>query len=136
MSEGLSVFAIFPINPRRFFEAWLDEAEHTAFTNFEAKIEPFVGGKFTASSGYISGTTTILEPYSRIVQSWRTTDFPPESPDSELEILIQPVDVGCQVILNHSNLPDGSADDYESGWEDYYFAPMQGYFARENGLID
>lgn len=128
MPEGLTVFSIFPISPRRFFEAWLNEKEHAAFTNFEASIDPREGGSFSAGSGYISGKTRILEPYTRIVQSWRTTDFSAEDPDSELEILIQPLDVGCQVILNHSNLPDGSGDMYEAGWEDYYFAPMQGYF--------
>jgi activator of HSP90 ATPase len=129
MSEGLTVFAEFPISPRRFYEAWLDEKDHAAFTNYPAEIDPREGGEYSVSAGYITGKTLKLEPYTRIVQAWRTTDFAPEDPDSELEILIQPLAYGCQVILNHSNLPDGSADMYEEGWEDYYFAPMQGYFS-------
>jgi activator of HSP90 ATPase len=131
MTEELSAFDIFPVSPKRIYEAWLDSNEHTAFTNSEAKIDPVVGGDFSAWDGYITGKTILLEPYTRIVQSWRTTDFPEDAPDSILEILIQPADVGCQVILNHTGLPDGRADEFEQGWEDYYFAPMQGYFQRE-----
>jgi activator of HSP90 ATPase len=131
MTEVLSVFDIFPVSPKRIYEAWMSSTEHSAFTNSEAKIDPVVGGDFSAWDGYITGKTISLEPYDRIVQSWRTTDFPEDAPDSMLEILIQPVEVGCQVILNRTGLPDGSGDEYEQGWEDYYFAPMQGYFQRE-----
>jgi activator of HSP90 ATPase len=131
MTEVLSVFDIFPVPPKRIYEAWMSSSEHSAFTNSEAKIDPVVGGDFSAWDGYITGKTILLEPYTRIVQSWRTTDFPEDAPDSMLEIILQPVEVGCQVILNHTGLPDGSSDEYEQGWEDYYFAPMQGYFQRE-----
>lgn len=131
MAEALSVFDIFPVSPKRLYEAWLSSIEHSAFTNSVAKIDPRIDGKFSAWDGYITGKTVTLEPYSRIVQIWRTTDFAEDDPDSILEVLIQPAEVGCQVILNHTGLPDGRGDEFEQGWEDYYFAPMQGYFQLE-----
>lgn len=131
MTEALSVFDIFPVSPKRVYEAWMNSIDHSAFTNSEAKIDPVVGGEFSAWDGYITGKIISLEPYIRIVQNWRTTDFPEDAPDLILEILFQPVEVGCQVILNHTGLPDGRGDEFEQGWEDYYFAPMQGYFQRE-----
>ena len=130
MTESLRVFSIFFIPPKRIFEAWIDSAEHSAFTNSEAKIDPRVGGEFSAWDGYITGKTISLEPFTRIVQNWRTTDFHGDDPDSLLEVIIEPLDAGCKVTLNHSGLPDGSTDEYKEGWEDYYFAPMQGYFMK------
>lgn len=130
MSESLNVFSIFPVHLKKIYEAWMDSDEHTAFTNSEAKIDPRVGGEFSAWEGYITGKTISLEPFTRIVQSWRTTDFNTVDPDSLLEIIFEPMDSGCKVTINHSGLPDGSKDEYVQGWEDYYFTPMQEYFSK------
>ena len=130
MSESLSVFSIFPVPLKKVYEAWMDSDEHTAFTNSEAKIDSRVGGVYSAWEGYITGKTISLEPFTRIVQSWRTTDFNADDPDSLLEIIFEPMDSGCKVTINHSGLPDGSKDEYVQGWEDYYFAPMRGYFTK------
>lgn len=133
MSEGLSVFSIFPVPPERVYNAWLDSEEHSAFTNRKADIDPKPGGVFTLWDGYITGSTLSLEPF-RIVQTWRTADFPDDAPDSRLEIFFEYADVGCQIIINHTNLPDGTADELEQVWEDHYLSPMQGYFLREAGF--
>ena len=130
MSESLSVYKILSAPPKRIFEAWLDSTEHAAFTASAALIDPRVGGDYSAWDGYITGKTISMEPFTRIVQSWRTTDFNADDPDSLLEIIFEPMDSGCKVTLNHTGLPDGSKDEYISGWEDYYFAPMQEYFKK------
>jgi activator of HSP90 ATPase len=130
MPESLNVYTILPVLQKKIFEAWLDSTEHTAFTNSEANIDPQVGGEFSAWAGYITGKTILIEPFNRIVQSWRTTDFSEDDADSLLEIIIEPLDSGCKVILNHSGLPDGSKDEYIKGWDDYYFEPMQEYFVK------
>ena len=74
--DSLHLTTILPANPERVFLAWLDSAEHAAFTGSLAQIEPFVGGRFTAWDGYIQGATLELSPHTRILQSWRTTEFP------------------------------------------------------------
>jgi activator of HSP90 ATPase len=130
MPESLNIYTILPVPQKKIFEAWLDSTQHTAFTNSEANIDPQVGGEFSAWDGYITGKTISIEPFNRIVQSWRTTDFSENDPDSLLEIIIEPLDSGCKVTLNHSGLPDGSKDEYIKGWEDYYFEPMQEYFVK------
>jgi activator of HSP90 ATPase len=71
-----------------------------------------------------------LEPFTRIIQSWRTTDFNEDDPDSRLEVTFEAMDSGCKVTLKHTGLPDGSKDEYIQGWEDYYFAPMQEFFVK------
>src|SRR6185369_1989682 len=104
-----------PASPERVYEAWLDSDEHGAFSGGIAKIDPVVGGKHAAWDSYIEGVNLILEQPRRIVQSWRTTEFPEEAPDSRLEILLDEVDGGTRLTLIHTNIPDGQADQYEGG---------------------
>ena len=130
MPETIRVSTFLPgVPPERVYRAWLDPAEHGAFSGGRAEIEAFAGGRFTAWDGYIQGTTLEMEPPGRILQAWRTTEFPEGSPDSSLEILFEGTEGGTQVTLNHSQIPDGQGEDYRQGWEDYYFAPMQEYFS-------
>ncbi len=129
MPENLRLSTVLPVAPQRIYTAWLSSTDHAAFTGSQAEIDPAVGGKFTAWDGYIQGTNLVLAPFNRIVQTWRTTDFPDGSADSRLEVLFEPVQGGAKVTLVHSDIPDGQGDDYERGWRDYYFAPMRDYFA-------
>lgn len=128
MSESIEVFTILPATPTQIYRAWLDSAEHSAFTGGEARIDPQEGGYFTAWDGYIMGTTLQLEPYRRILQAWRTTEFPDGSSDSRLEILLDETTGGTRLTLIHTGLPEGQGEGYRQGWEDYYFEPMQSYF--------
>ena len=99
-------------------------------TGNAAKVDGKVGGKFTAWDGYIFGSTLELEPDQRIVQAWRTSEFPEDAPDSRLEILFEEVAEGTKVTLIHSNMPEDQVDSYRQGWEDFYFRPMKEYFGK------
>ena len=77
---------------------------------------------------YIFGSTLELEPDQRIVQAWRTSEFPDNAPDSRLEILLEKVTEGTKVTLIHSDMPEDQIDSYRQGWEDFYFKPMKEYF--------
>ena len=129
-NESIRVSDVIPAPPDRIYRAWLDASEHSAFTGGEATVDPFPGGKFTAWDGYIEGTTLELEPGNRIVQAWRTTEFPPGSADSRLEVLLEPAEGGTRVTFIHTEIPEGQGASYESGWEEYYFGPMRKYFAQ------
>ena len=116
-----------PVKPQVVYDAWLDGALHEKMTGGAATGKPVQGSEFTAWDGYISGKNLTLEPSRRIVQSWRTTEFGEDDPDSELEVLITSCPRGCIVTLNHRNIPEGQPD-YAKGWEDHYFKPMQDYW--------
>ena len=132
MAESFEISTFFSTtSTERIYRSWLDSGEHSAFTGSPAQIDPGVGGKFTAWDGYINGKTLKVEPFQRIVQAWRTTEFPEQTPDSQLEILIEEVDGGAKVTLIHTDIPDGQAEDYRQGWEEYYFEPMLRYFSAE-----
>jgi uncharacterized protein YndB with AHSA1/START domain len=128
MKKQFTVTTTFPAPPEKVFRAWLSSDGHAAMTGSPAKVEPRVGGKFTAWDGYITGKTLELKPYSRIVQAWRTSEFADTDPDSQIEIVLAAAGKGTKLTLRHSNIPEGQADSYESGWEESYFAPMREYF--------
>jgi len=134
-TESIEVSARFPVTPDRLYAAWLDSQEHTRFTGDTARVDPLVGGRFTAWSGWITGETLVLEPERRIVQSWRTTEFPEEAEDSQIEVRFESVTGGTRLTIVHTNIPEGQGHQYEDGWIDYYFEPMQRYFRRIAAIL-
>lgn len=130
--EEIEVSEMFPVSQKELYRAWLDSAKHSAFTGSKAKIEPKKGGRFKAWDGYIQGKTIKLEPYFKIIQTWRTTDFPDSSKDSRLEILFEKVKAGTKITFRHSKIPKGQGEEYKQGWLDYYFKPMKKYFKKKS----
>jgi uncharacterized protein YndB with AHSA1/START domain len=130
MKKSFSVTVQLPATPEAVFKAWLSSKGHTDMTGGAAKVEPGVGGRFTAWDGYISGKTLELVPNSRIVQAWRTNEFGDSDPDSRIEVVLQAHRGGTKLTLTHSGIPEGQTDSYRSGWEEWYFAPMRDFFAR------
>lgn len=128
MVDQLTLQIILPAEPKTVYEAWLDSYEHAAFTGGEAEVDARIGGQFMAWDGYITGTTLELEPFSRIVQSWRTAEFPKSSDNSRLEITFESAPTGCCMTITHTEIPAGQGTKYEQGWKDHYFEPMQVYF--------
>lgn len=128
MLETIQLSAILPASPEQIYRDWLSSTGHTAFTGSPAEVDPAVGGRFTAWDGYIAGTNIELEPYRRILQAWRTSEFPTGSPDSQLEVLLEAVEGGTRLTINHSHIPEGQGAMYAQGWQDFYFTPMRAYY--------
>ena len=126
MAENIKVSDIIPAPPERVYTAWLDAKEHAKMTGGAAADEG--DGRFTAWDGYITGRTVSAVPHTKVVQAWRTTEFPDEVPDSVLTILFEADGGGTKVTFVHENIPEGQSDAYEQGWHEHYFAPMKAYF--------
>src|SRR5438876_8864328 len=106
MPDSFQLEMIVAAEPQRVFSAWMDSREHAAFTGGgEAVIEPWAGGRFIAWDGYIHGILLGLEPGVRIVQTWRTSEFLPESRDSRLSVEFGPARGGTRVRIRHADLP-------------------------------
>lgn len=122
--------AVIPANPQKIYKAWLNSKEHTAMSGSKATASAKIKGKFTAWDGYISGHNLELQDGKKIVQAWRSTEFPEGAPDSILEIKLDKKPGGkTQLTLTHSHIPQGQAKSYKQGWKDYYFVPMKQYFS-------
>ena len=129
MPDTIEISDVIPASPQQVYEAWLDSKGHSDMTRSECVLDPAVGGKFTAFDGYISGTTVERKAYSRIVQDWRTREFPEESPDSRLYVSLEAVKGGTKVTLLHTEIPDGQGERYRKGWAEHYFEQMKSYFS-------
>ncbi len=127
MTYNFSLSCVLPASPEAVYDAWLDGA----MTGAEAKIVKRVGGAHSAWDGYITGKTVELVPGKRIVQSWRTTEFADNDPDSTITVELAPTKAGAHLTLTHSGVPDGQTSYEHGGWRDNYFVPMKAYFARE-----
>lgn len=128
MKNKFELTVTLPASAEEIFNAWLSSEDHGAMTGSAAQVEGKVGGAFTAWDGYIFGKTLEVESPHRIVQAWRTSEFPEDAPDSRVEILFDEVKGGTKLTLIHSDMPEDQVESYKQGWEDFYFKPMKEYF--------
>jgi activator of HSP90 ATPase len=119
---------IIPATPTEVYEAYIEEEKQTEFTGSKATSDPRVGGEFTAWDGYITGKYIELKPGKKIVQEWRSSDFPEGTPPSRFEIGLRNVKGGTELTMVHSGVPEEVAEDIGQGWRDYYWVPMKKYF--------
>ncbi len=111
MRDSFRLTTVIHAKRKRVYDAWLNSKEHGAFTGAKARVQAKVGSRFTAHEGYISGRILELKPSRVIVQSWRTTEFPPNAVDSRLELRLEDTATGTRITLLHSDLPPHQADD-------------------------
>ena len=129
--EAFEVSVILPVMQEDLYRHWISSTEHTNFTGSPAKIDPEINGSFSAWDGYITGKNISMEPFRRIVQSWRTTEFSDEDEDSKLEVLFEAKADQTKLTLRHANIPDGQGNNYKDGWREYYFEPMLEYYSSK-----
>jgi len=118
-----------PATAKQVYKSWLSTQRHTKMTGRAAFVSDGVGDKFTAWEGYIKGENLALEPYSKIVQSWRTSQFEESAMDSQVEISLKEINDETELTLTHTNVPD-DGDHYIKGWDEHYFKPMKAYFLK------
>ena len=113
----------------QIYKAWLSSEGHTNMTGGSATIADKIGDDFTAWDGYIEGRNIKLEPFNRILQSWRTSQFEKDEIDSQIEILLKEINGQTELTLIHTNVPE-SGEHYINGWDIHYFQPMKNYFNK------
>ena len=128
--ESFAISASLPATPEQIYKAWLSSEGHSQMTGSQAEVQGGSGGSFQAWEGYIWGKTLEVEPYRRIVQAWRTSEFPDDSPDLRVEILLEESGDGTKVTIVHTDIPKGQGEGYKQGWEDFYFTPMRAHFSK------
>jgi len=128
MNNAFTLSETIQAEPTEIYEAWLSSEGHTSMTGSPAQVDGNVGGKFSAWDGYIFGTTLELTPNQRILQAWRTSEFPEDALDSHVEVLLEKFDGETRITLIHTDVPENQVDSYRQGWEDFYFKPMRKHF--------
>jgi uncharacterized protein YndB with AHSA1/START domain len=124
------VSALIPAAPAAIFDAWLDSRGHAKMTGSPARVSAEPAGEFEAWDGYIRGRNIALERPNRIVQSWRTSNFDPSDPNSQIEVSFTEEGESTRVTIRHTRLSEHGTR-YETGWATHYFEPMMSYFSRQ-----
>ena len=98
-----------PADAAALFEMYLNPASHAAFTGFPVKIGGSPGEEFQAFNGQLSGRLLAVVPPRLIVQSWRSTKFHADDPDSTLVLTFERVgDDHGKIDLVHLDVPEPS----------------------------
>ena len=87
-----------------------------------ADMDAEPGGEFSQWSGDIRGTVQEIEPPARLVEEWYGGEW---AEPSIATFTLTPVRGGTRVSLQHTNVPDDEAADFDAGWDDYYFGPIR-----------
>lgn len=128
--EALRVTSTIPVAPTTLYFAWIDSTHHSSMTGQAAKIDPVVGAKYSACNGYVTGKLVILDLGRRIVESWRTTDFPRDAADSRVEVHFETLGLSTRILILHTEIPEGQSEKYKALWNERYITPMRAYFSK------
>jgi len=120
-----------PASPSEVYAAFLSAKKHSKFTGSPATTNARARAKFTAWDGYISGKNLELVRGKKIVQEWKTTEWPDGYPPSRLELTLVPKGKGTELTMVHSEVPADQVEEYAQGWPESYWGPLKKYFAKK-----
>ena len=129
-ADAIEVSGEIPTTPEMAYQAFVDPELHAAMTGAAATSE--TTGEFTAWDGYITGRTLEAHPGQRLLQAWRTSQFPEDAADSILEIRFEASPGGTRVTFDHREIPEGQGMNYQQGWVDHYLVPMRAWFQQQD----
>lgn len=123
----------FEAPPDAVYDALLDPKKHSEFTGSPATTSARKGATFTAWEGYIAGKNLELVKGKKIVQEWKTTEWPEGYPVSRLEFRLAAKRGGTELKMVHSKVPAEQVASYTTGWKTSYWDPLKGYLAKRKG---
>jgi activator of HSP90 ATPase len=125
----------FKAPPQEVYDALLDAKKHAAFTGSPATTSAKRGATFTAWDGYITGRNLEVVKGKKIVQEWKTTEWPEGYPVSRLEFTLTAKKGGTELAMIHSDVPAEQVADYSSGWKSSYWDPLKAYLAKRGRVV-
>jgi activator of HSP90 ATPase len=114
----------FNASAKDLYESIMDSRKHAKFSGAPAKISAKVGGKFTAYGGSLEGENLELKPNKKIVQSWRSNDWP-AGLYSRATFEFAPAGRGkTKLTFTQSGIPEADFEDIKKGWISFYWEPI------------
>ncbi|MFH0972300.1 MAG: SRPBCC domain-containing protein [Candidatus Micrarchaeota archaeon] len=117
--------------PLEVYRCFADPKLHSQVTGSKATGNAKEGSKFTAWDGYISGRNLKLVEGKKIVQEWKTSEWPEFTPPSIFTLDFIPKKGGTEIRMVHSKVPAEQAAGYEKGWKEFYWDPLKAHFAKK-----
>jgi activator of HSP90 ATPase len=120
---------VLPASAETLFDMYLDPVVHAAITGNPVQIGRETGAEFLAFNGALSGTILATVRPKLIVQSWRSTSFKGDYPDSTLILSFSTEGDNGRIDLVHLDVPDHDYEGVTQGWEKYYWTPWRSNLA-------
>jgi activator of HSP90 ATPase len=107
------------------YKTLTNSTEHSELTGEEAKVSREKGGKFSAFDGWVTGEVIELKQDEKFSFTW-TPDEEGWPKDHISTVVFELFEEGdnTKVVFTHNDLPENIHEDFEKGWEEYYFKPL------------
>ncbi len=115
----------FRLSPERIYDLLVDSKLHTALTGKKAVISKKVGGPFSIRAGHVTGINVDLVPGKRVVQAWRSKDFPVGIFSMAAFQLSRTKDGGTDLVLTHRGVPKELIPTVENDWRKFYWEKIR-----------
>lgn len=116
-----------PASPARVFEALMNEKQHAAFTGEPARISRQAGSAFRCYGTYITGITLEVAPGKRIVQAWRSRDWPKGTYSIVTFALSRLAGGKTRLRFTQVGVPASDYARKNTGWRTHYWEPLKRY---------
>jgi uncharacterized protein YndB with AHSA1/START domain len=118
-------------SPHAVYEALMESRKHAAFSGMPAQISRKPGGRFTAYGRYLSGVNLELVPDKKIVQFWRSRNWPPFH-YSTVTFALTRVPGGTRLAFTQVGVPDKDYVAKKRGWMKSYWMPMKAMLEKRS----
>jgi len=123
----------YPRTPQEVYQMLTNEDELSKLTGVTCTFSAKPGGKFSYFDGgsgvVISGTNLFLMDNVKILQSWRSNDWP-QNIFSTVKITLQKVEDGTHVSMTQSDVPPTSIKKMGEYWNNTLWKPTEGVLIR------
>ncbi len=123
---------LFKASPHEVYEVLMDSRKHAGFTGERAEISREVGGRVSAYGGYINGTNVELLPDAKIVQRWRSSEWP-DGHYSTVTFELKRTTGGTRLSFTQSGVPEEDYEAKKEGWEEHYWEKMKKFLEKGEG---
>lgn len=115
----------FRLSPERIYQLLTESKLHAALTGQKAVISNKVGGAFSVRSGAVTGINVDLVPGTRVVQAWRSKEFPLGIFSMATFQLTRTKEGGTDLVLTHRGVPKDLIPAVEKDWRRFYWEKMR-----------
>lgn len=127
--RSLKQVVLLPCGPKRAYDLLMVGRLHAAFTGDKASISTKKDGLCSAYDGYIEARNVELVPGKKIVQAWRTSEWP-EGWWSTATWTFALAREGTRMTFVQTRIPTDKFESIKSGWIEHYWDKMKAYLAK------
>lgn len=125
MCKTIKQKVVFKTSPQFVYKMLASSESQTQWSGKKAKISKKTGGVFSLYNGDFTGLNVELVPGKRIVQAWRSKEFPEGIFSMVTFNLVSRKATSTELILTHRGVPKELIPGIEEVWRKLYWDKMR-----------